>query len=117
MRDHEYNYFEDWIEFIKEYTYLYSDYMKLILCLNKTDLIDINKKNEINKDLLNKSKEYNNCPVFCISMKNDDDIELMRNEIKKIAIEIIKNKELEELNIIRISLIGPSKTVKTSLIN
>ena len=64
--------FEYWMKFIKEYTYLYPDYVKLILCLNKTDLIDINKKNEIYKDLLNKSKEYNNCPIFCISMKNDD---------------------------------------------
>ena len=39
---------------------------------------------------------------------------MMKNEIKKIAIDIIKKSEL---NVIRIGLIGPSKTGKTSLIN
>lgn len=44
MRDNKYNKVDWCLNFIEEYKDLDSDNVILILCLNKVDLIDINKK-------------------------------------------------------------------------
>ena len=90
IRDHEKDNFEKWINIIKDNTIIESENLKLIFCLNKTDLLDEDEKHKINELLVNKAQRYK-ANSFLFSSKNDNDIENIRNQIKTFAVNLILN--------------------------
>ena len=115
MRDHENDNFEKWINLIKDNTFIESENLKLIFCLNKTDLLDDDEKHKINELLVNKAQRYK-ANSFLFSSKNDNDIENIRNQIKTFAVNLILNDINSHSSEINICLIGPLNVGKSSLV-
>ena len=115
IRDHEKDNFEKWINIIKDNTIIESENLKLIFCLNKTDLLDEDEKHKINELLVNKAQRYK-ANSFLFSSKNDNDIENIRNQIKTFAVNLILNDINSHSSEINICLIGPSNVGKSSLV-
>ena len=115
IRDNKNNNIDRWLDFLEENVDIRSDDVKMIFCLNKTDLLSDDKKEAIHEELLNKAQEYK-ASVFKFSAKNDNDFENIKLHIQNVSLNLIK-KGLNTLkNEMNICLIGPSKTGKTSLI-
>lgn len=108
---------DSWIATAENSNFLQSENVIKIFCLNKTDLIDENTKNEIREVLTNISSNYPSSKVFVISSKNDNDIQNLKNDIiffaEDLTIKAIKSYN-HEVNAI---LFGPSMVGKTTLIN
>ena len=115
IRDNENNSIDEWLSFLDEKTDIKSEEVKMIFCLNKTDLLTSNEKNIIHEELLNKAQECN-ASVYDFSAKNDNDFENIKLQIQNFSLNIIKTglKTLKEE--INICLIGPSMAGKTCLI-
>jgi len=121
IRDEEKSNFEGddgWISFANEHIQLDLPEKKVFFVLNKTDLIDENKKSEINEDLRNIAQGCNdNSEVFLISSKNSDGIANFKNKIESVSIGLIKNFLKWHNKEINIVLFGESMVGKTSLVN
>lgn len=116
IRDNERDSLDDWLAFLENNTNIESDNIKMLFCLNKTDLLEEEEKKEIKEILLNKAQKYQNSSVLCFSSKNANDIENVKLQIQSFAFNLI-NKGINSLNeVINICLIGPSMVGKTSLI-
>ena len=115
IRDNENNSIDEWLSFLDDKTDIKSEEVKMIFCLNKTDLLTANEKNIIHEELLNKAQECK-ASVYDFSAKNDNDFENIKLQIQNFSLNIIKTglKTLKEE--INICLIGPSMVVKTCLI-
>ncbi len=115
IRDNENNNLDYWLNFLEENAEIRADDVKMIFCLNKTDLLSDVEKEAIHEELLNKAQKYK-ASVFNFSAKNDNDFENIKLHIQGVSLNLIKNG-LETLkNEMNICLIGPSMTGKTSLI-
>ena len=127
VRDNLNDNYDDWINLSAENLPIVGDSnngyeicsnLKIILCLNKTDLISENEKKDLYELLKNRSQSFNpNAEVFLISSKNDNDIDNFRENIKKKASDIVLDSLKELQKEINVCLFGPSEVGKTSLIN
>ena len=115
IRDDNKDNFETWINLIKDNTVIESENLKLIFCLNKTDLLDEDEKHRINELLVNNAQKYR-ANSFLFSSKNNNDIENIRNQIKTFAVNLILNDINSHSSEINICLIGPSNVGKSALI-
>ena len=105
VRDKETNDIEGekgWLKFIEDNAKIELPDKKLIFCLNKTDIIDEEEKQEIFEDLTNiaQSQEYNG-EVFCVSSKSSDGILNLQSRIKQFATNLVLdqlNKHKHEIN-------------------
>ena len=115
IRDDKKDNFEKWINMINDNTIIESENLKLIFCLNKTDLIDEDEKHKINELLVNNAQKYK-ANSFLFSSINDNDIENIRNQIKTFAVNLILNDINSHSSEINICLIGPSNVGKSCLV-
>lgn len=117
IRDNIHDGLDNWLNFLEENTDIESENIKMVFCLNKTDLIKKEEeKNEIKEILLNKAQKYQNTSVLCFSLTNDNDVENIKLQIQTFALNLI-NKGIKALkDVFNICLIGPSMVGKTSLI-
>ena len=61
IRDNVHDGLDDWLTFLENNTDIESENIKMVFCLNKTDLIKKEEeKNEIKEILLNKAQKYQN---------------------------------------------------------
>ena len=121
VRDKETNDIEGekgWLKFIEDNAKIELPDKKLIFCLNKTDIIDEEEKQEIFEDLTNiaQSQEYNG-EVFCVSSKSSDGILNLQSRIKLFATNLILDQLNKHKHEINICLFGPSMVGKTSIIS
>jgi small GTP-binding protein len=116
VRDNINDSIDNWLSFLDEKTDIKSEEVKMIFCLNKTDLLHTNEKNSIYEELLNKAQEYK-ASVYKFSSKNDNDFENIKLQIQNFSLNLIKNGLKTLKDEINICLIGPSMVGKTSIIN
>lgn len=125
VRDDNYSHFEDyddgkpgWIRFVEDNLDIELPEKKIFFCLNKTDLISEEKKNEINEELENLAQLKNiNAEVYLVSSKNSDGIINLLNKIKNFSTNIILDYIKHNNHEINICLFGESMVGKSSLIN
>ena len=124
VRDEINSHFEDyegkpgWIKFVENNLNIELPEKKIFFCLNKTDIINEEKKNEINEDLENLAQLKNiNAEVFLVSSKSSDGIINLLNKIKQFSTNIILDYLKHNNHEINICLFGDSLVGKTCLIN
>ena len=124
VRDETKSHFEDydgkpgWIQFVEDNLNIELPEKKIFFCLNKTDKISEEKKNEINEELENLAQLKNaNAEVFLISCKSSDGIINLLNKIKNFSSNIILDHLKHNNHEINICLFGDSMVGKSSLIN
>ena len=124
VRDETNSHFEDydgkpgWIHFVEDNLNIELPEKKIFFCLNKTDIISEEKKNEINEELENLAQLKNiNAEVFLVSSKSSDGIINLLNKIKNFSTNIILDYLKHNNHEINICLFGDSMVGKSCLIN
>ena len=107
-----------WISLANDNIQLDLPEKKIFFILNKTDLIDEQKKKDINEELRNIAQTCNsNSEVFLISSKNSDGIANFKNKIESVSIGLILDFLKWYKKEINICVFGESMVGKSSLIN
>ena len=115
VRDNQKENFDEWFNFVENLIDI--EAKKVIYCLNKTDLISEDEKDLIYEELEELSiQKKHNALTQCVSCKNSDGIFNLKSVIKDYSQKIVSTELERHKHLVRIILVGPSGTGKSSLI-
>ena len=115
VRDKERENFEYWFKFVEELIDI--NLIKVIYCLNKTDLMTNEEKKKIIKELKTiKNNKNHNAYILCVSSKSNDNIDNFQMLLEKESQDIISKGLERHKYTITVIVIGPRGVGKSSLI-
>ena len=115
VRDNDQENFEFWFNFVEELIDI--NLTKIFYCLNKTDLMSDGEMEKFMSELKKISKmKKHHATIQCVSSKTSEGIYNLKNLLEEKSQDIVSNKIQRQKYTMKIILIGPCSTGKSSLV-